>query len=40
MMGSARTDVERAGFDQMISMMLSLRKHERLRKRKDEGALC
>lgn len=40
LMGSARTEAERAGFDQMISMMLCLRKHDRLRKKKDEGALC
>jgi len=40
MMGSAKTDAERAGFDQMISMMLCLRKHDRLKKRQDEGALC
>lgn len=40
MMGSARTDAEREGFNQMISMMLCLRKHDRLRKRKDEGSLC
>lgn len=40
MMGSAKTDAERDGFDQMISMMLCLRKHDRLKKRQDEGALC
>lgn len=40
MMGSARTEAERAGFDQMISMMLCLRKHDRLKKRNDEGVLC
>lgn len=40
MMGSARSEAERAGFDKMISMMLCLRKHDRLRKRNDEGVLC
>lgn len=40
MMGSARTDAERAGFNQMISMMLCLRKHDRLRKKKGEVAFA
>lgn len=39
MMGSAETEEERAAFDQMISMMLCLRKHDRLRKRKEEATL-
>ncbi|AZS13231.1 helix-turn-helix domain-containing protein [Paenibacillus lutimineralis] len=36
MMGSATTENERVNFDKMISMMLCLRKHDRLRKRQRE----
>lgn len=31
MMGEAKTDAEKEGFEKMISMMLCLRKYERLR---------
>lgn len=36
MMGSAKTAHERENFNKMISMMLCLRKHDRLRKRQRE----
>lgn len=35
MMGEAKTEQEKAGFEKMIAMMLCLRKYERLRGLKD-----
>lgn len=38
MMGAAKTDEEKAGFEKMISIMLCLRKHDRLRRTLDGGS--